>query len=78
MPSAFRRARREALHILIAWAVCLAWTIGYCAIFAYRPGSVALLWGMPAWVVFGIGLPWLIATVYSLWFALFHMKDEEQ
>lgn len=78
MPSAFRRARREALHILIAWTVCLVWTISYCAISAYRPGSVALLWGMPAWVVFGIGLPWLIATIYSLWFALFHMKDDEQ
>lgn len=78
MPSAFRRARREALHILIAWAVCLIWTIGYCAISAYRPGDVSLVWGMPAWVVFGIVLPWLIATIYSLWFALFHMKDREQ
>ncbi|MCY3628799.1 MAG: hypothetical protein OXI05_11570 [Bacteroidota bacterium] len=77
MPSAFRRARREALHILVAWGICMIWTIGYCAFFAYGSGDISLLWGMPQWVVFGIALPWVIATLYSLWFALFYMKAED-
>ena len=77
MPSAFRRARREALHILVAWGICMIWTIGYCAFFAYGFGDISLLWGMPQWVVFGIALPWVIATLYSLWFALFYMKAED-
>ncbi len=77
MSSAFRRARREALHILMAWGICMIWTIGYCAFFAYGSGDVSLLWGMPRWVVFGIALPWIIATLYSLWFALFYMRAED-
>ena len=78
MSTAFRRARKEALHILIAWGICMAWTIGYCAMFAYGSEEIGLLWGVPQWVLFGIGLPWMMATVYSLWFALFYMKDEAE
>ncbi len=74
--SAFLHARREALHILLAWGICMVWTVGYCALFAYESGEMSLLWGMPRWVVFGIVVPWVIATLYSLWFALFYMKED--
>ena len=74
--SAFLHARREALHILSAWGICMVWTVGYCALFAYESGEVSLLWGMPRWVVVGIVVPWVIATLYSLWFALFYMKED--
>ena len=54
----------------------MIWTIGYCAFFAYGSAEIHLLWGMPRWVVFGIVIPWIITTLYSLWFALFYMKSE--
>jgi len=77
MAGRFRQARREALHILVLSGICMVWTIGYCAIFAYGAQNVQLLWGIPQWVIFGVALPWLTATVYSLWFALFHMKEKQ-
>jgi len=76
MDSEFRQARREALHIVILSGICMLWTIGYCGIFAYDTVAVTLLGGIPQWVIFGVALPWLSATVYSLWFALVHMKEK--
>ncbi|MCY4171231.1 MAG: hypothetical protein OXF08_06480 [Bacteroidetes bacterium] len=76
MDSVFRQARREALHIVIFSVLCMIWTIGYCGIFAYNAQEVTLIWGIPHWVIFGVALPWLSATVYSLWFALIHMKEK--
>ena len=69
------RARREAVHILIAWAVCLVWTTGYCALFAYDSGPVRLAWGFPSWVVFGVALPWVLATLFSVWYGLKRIAD---
>ncbi len=56
----------------------MIWTVGYCGMFAYRTSEVTFLWGIPQWVIFGIALPWLSATVYSLWFALIHMKEKDE
>ena len=72
----FLRARRETIQILAAWIVCLLWTIGYCALFAYGDGPTVLVWGLPSWVVFGIALPWASATVFSVWYTLTRIQDE--
>ena len=74
----FLRARREAIIILIAWAVCLIWTVGYCGVAGYANDSeaIALLFGMPRWVVWGILAPWIAATLFSTWFSLCHIADE--
>ncbi len=78
MDPGFHQARREALQILILSGICMIWTVGYCGMFAYRTSEVTFLWGIPQWVIFGIALPWLSATVYSLWFALIHMKEKDE
>lgn len=72
----FLRARREFFHILIAWVVCFVWTIGYCALFAYGNESPRLIWGLPSWVMFGIAIPWTIATAFSVWYALVRIEDD--
>jgi len=70
----FLRARHEAILILIAWAVFLIWTVGYSALAGYTDSS--LLLGMPRWVVLGILLPWVAATLFSVWFSLYYMTDD--
>ncbi len=74
--AAFRRARREAAIILVAWGVCLAWTIGYSHFFGYDRSHLQLLWGMPSWVVVGVLFPWVAATAFSVWFSLRCIRDE--
>lgn len=77
---AFLRARREAGWILLAWAVCLVWTVGFSALTAYpAPGEhVPLLLGMPAWVIGGVLLPWVLATAFSVWFGLVYMQADDE
>ncbi len=73
----FLRARKEAWMIIIAWLVCLVWTIGYTSVTGYNIDgtSVALVFGMPSWIVWGVFVPWLAATVFSIGFALFYMSE---
>ncbi|MFQ5741282.1 MAG: DUF997 family protein [Acidobacteriota bacterium] len=76
---AFLRARREALIILGAWAVCMIWTLLVCALSGYDlpPGAVKTICGIPSWVFWGVLLPWLAATLFSLWFGLFYMSEDD-
>lgn len=71
-------ARREAWLILLAWLVCLVWTVGYAAFTGYNldGASSDLVLGMPAWIVWGVILPWVSATVFSVGFSLFFIKEE--
>jgi hypothetical protein len=69
-------ARREAIEILAAWAVAMAWTIGYCAAFGYglKADQIELLFGIPDWVFWGVVVPWLAASAFTLYFSLVRMK----
>ncbi len=75
----FLRARREAWLILAAWAACLLWTVGYSGVTAYgtAAGAAPLVLGMPAWVVWGVLAPWVAAVLFSVWFSLRFMTDED-
>lgn len=84
MPQSFRfdatylHARKEAGYILLAFFVSLVWTVGYSAIAGYDVPieQMTLVWGMPSWIVWGVMLPWFAATMFSVWFGLFYMKDD--
>lgn len=75
----FLNARREAVIILIAWAVCLIWTVGYSALAGYGvdPDQVSIILGMPSWVFWGVLVPWIAATVFSVWFSLVYIADDD-
>lgn len=65
------------------WVLFAAWTLTYNHQFAGDVDGqpVAIVMGMPKWVVFGIVIPWVIALSVTVWFALSFMKDtplEEQ
>ena len=74
----FLHARREARWILVAWAVCLVWTVGYSALFGYgvEASERDPIIGIPAWVFWGVFIPWIAATAFSVWFGLGYMKED--
>jgi len=72
-------ARREALVILAAFAVCLVWSIACSCLTGYGEpvdGGLATVWGMPRWVFWGVLVPWLGADLFGLWFCFFFMADD--
>jgi hypothetical protein len=71
----FRHARREAVVILLVWALALAWTVGWCYLRGYRhePDSWAVQAGwavvrMPQDVQHFGGIPdWVVQGVLAPW-----------
>ncbi|MGK0185114.1 MAG: hypothetical protein ACI9R3_000889 [Verrucomicrobiales bacterium] len=61
------------------WAIFCVWVIGACSRYGFmEPESeVQLVIGMPAWVFWGVAVPWCGATLFSIVFALFFMSDHE-
>ena len=78
MRDAATAARREACWILGIWAGFAAWVLGYAAWWAYPedPSTMTLTLGLPSWVLWGIALPWVVATTCTILFCLLVMKDE--
>lgn len=75
----YLHARREALLILALWAICLVWTVGCSYLMGYGTGSetVSTIAGIPSWVVWGVGAPWLVATGITFWFCFAYMADDD-
>ena len=75
----YLHARREAVMVLIVWLAGLLWIVGYCFFAAYDipAGQIRLILGMPAWVFWGVLVPWLIIIGFSIWFGLFYIADDE-
>jgi len=42
-----------------------------------RPEQPLLVWGMPAWVFWGLFVPWVVQIAATWWFALCWLKDDE-
>ena len=61
------------------WAIFCLWVVGYCwgNGFLDSDEQVALVIGMPAWIFWGVAVPWCAATLFSIVFALFFMTDHE-
>lgn len=78
LDSVYLNARREAVEILIVWALAMSWTVGYCAAFGYQQSveDVGLVFGIPDWVFWGIAVPWLVASAFTICFSLVRMKHD--
>jgi Protein of unknown function (DUF997) len=77
-----RHARREGLVIMAAWVLALAWSVGYSRLFGYADSDRAshdlhLILGMPAWVFWGIVVPWAVCLLISVWFCFRFMTDDD-
>ena len=77
----FTDGLREGGWILVMWFSCFVWTMVVCLTWGYQedvdPRTFATVFGIPAWVAWGIAFPWLIANVVTLWFCAFCMKDRD-
>lgn len=71
-----------------AWIAVACWLVGlvYCTVAlvalgyvppAQRPAEPQLVWGLPAWVFWGLFFPWFAQIASAWWFALRVLKDDE-
>ncbi len=76
-----RSARRELKVAVMFWVVFAAWALGLGKLLAYQKPPegemIDMIMGMPSWVFWVVMLPWFMATVFTLWFALRFMKDHD-
>ena len=77
----YLHTRREFLLILGVWVACLLWVVPYCYFNGYQPvespADLKLVLGMPSWVVWGIGVPWLLADLASIVICVWVIKDDD-
>ena len=77
----FLNSKREAWIILGLWGAAILWSVTYCYLNGFQSGinpeSIELTMGIPSWVFWGIAFPWLVADIFTVWFCLFYMKEDD-
>jgi len=64
--------------VMVLWTVAGVYTVGYCFLFGQEApgGEIHFVWGFPAWVFWGILVPWVVCLGFSVWFARRFMRDD--
>ena len=75
----FKSSLRELKWIFVIWLVHFVWVVGYCYAFGYLAPKTQLttVIGMPSWVFWGIAIPWICATAFTVYISLFVIRDQE-
>lgn len=77
----FINASREAIVIVILFTIMLIWSLSVSIGLGYFSESqtvdIGTVLGLPAWVFWGILIPWIAVDVISIWFCFFFMKDDD-
>lgn len=74
----WKHSLREAVEILVVWAVFMVWTVGYSYCYGYGSDAhIGLVFGIPAWAFWGIAVPWGTATLVSITFASWWIADDQ-
>jgi hypothetical protein len=76
----FRHARREAIMSLVVFAICFVWSIGVYLTMGLHSGEIGevdTVLGIPAWVFWGVAVPWLAADVFIVVFCFVLMTDDD-
>ena len=76
----FVSSRREAIVIFCIWLAGLLWCVPCCYILGFReqdPETMKTILGVPAWLFWGIAMPWVVADLLTVWVTMFFMRDEE-
>ena len=73
---------KEARFVAWTWLISLLVVGGVIGWLGYQPPSnrpevPMLVWGMPAWVFWGLLVPWLLLIGVAWWFAVYFLKDDE-
>jgi hypothetical protein len=78
----YLQSTRELGVIVLLFLGFFIWSVGACYWLGYGEGEsangkIAVILGMPAWVFWGIFLPWIGVDIAALWFCFFYMKDDD-
>lgn len=75
----YLRSRKEAMVAMLIFIAAGIYTLTFCFFFGYyiEPETVRTLWGIPSWVVWGVGFPWIVIVGVSVWFGAFYIQDED-
>ncbi len=75
----FKQTKRELGIFLTGWLFFAAWVIIYSYFNAYKDQNKepSITFGMPSWVFWGIAVPWICATAFTVYLSLFVIKDQE-
>lgn len=73
----YQSSLRESRWILLFWVAFFVWVVGYSSLFGYPAEGepIDTVIGMPAWVFWGVFLPWIISGLVTIWFALTQIED---
>ena len=78
---AFINGRREAIIIVSVWLCAMLWAVPFCYLNGYPDvfdaDTMPTVLGVPAWVFWGIGFPWLVADVFTIYFCTCYMRDDD-
>ena len=74
----FVHSKRESIELLVAFLVFLIWSVGVSYVLGYgvEVGANETVWGIPHWVFWGVAVPWVGATLYTVYFCTFRMADD--
>ena len=77
----YLNSRREAIIIFSLWVAGLVWAVPFCYcngyIDDYDPETFTTILGIPAWLFWGIAVPWIVADIFTTWFCFCYMKDDD-
>lgn len=77
----FLHSRREAIMIFFVWLIGLIWAVPFCYLYGYvgkiDPEKIDMIWGIPSWLFWGIGVPWIVADIFTTWFCFCYMKEDD-
>ncbi|MDB4711748.1 YhdT family protein [Verrucomicrobiales bacterium] len=73
----FKQTKKELFFFLAGWVFFAAWVLIYSYFNAYKDQSQepSITLGMPSWVFWGIAIPWICATAFTIYISLFVIKD---
>lgn len=77
----YLHARKEGALILGVWFLALLWTLPFSYLHGFDSQvsieEIQFIWGMPSWVFWGIGLPWMLANLMTIWFCFFYFAADD-
>jgi hypothetical protein len=73
------QSRNEALLIIGFYTIAMIYVGIVCYWLGYHKQAADLqpILGMPRWVFWGIAVPWLVCDLFTAWFTIFYMTDQQ-
>jgi len=75
----FLRTRKEAVVAGAIWFVFFLWVVGVSYVMGYgEVDPTYSVMGFPAWIFWGVLLPFVVATLVNCLYAFVYLKDDDE